>query len=80
MGPMFHRLQFQCKDRSVTFVFPNITWTEYVAHCGSSLLSSPAQSGKHHEADHSHLSSAENKERTYISTLPYDLPTPLPLY
>jgi hypothetical protein len=55
-GPTFYRLQFQCKDIWVTFVFPEITWTEYVAHWASSLLSSPAQSGKHHEADHSHLS------------------------
>jgi len=31
-GPMFYILQFQCKDRSVTFVFPKITWTEYVTH------------------------------------------------
>lgn len=75
-GPMFYILQFQCKDRSVTFVFPKITWTEYVTHWASSLLSSPAQSGNRYEADHSYLSSAENRERTYISTQPYDFPTP----
>jgi len=43
-------------------------------------LSSPAQSGKRHEADHSHLTSAKNKDRTYISTFPYDFPTHLALY
>jgi hypothetical protein len=66
IGSMFHRLQFQCNDGSVTFVFPEIIWTESEAHQISSLLPSPVQSDKHHEADRSHLSSEENNKHMHL--------------